>query len=361
MNKHKQKRRDDRQRDDALEAYINSISNLLVGKSLSILAKQKARGTLETEQQDLLDAGINIIRARTLLIFRRLADDEDRNRTDEERKSSILLFLYETGLIRNQKENEQGQEDIAPKQFQALLSLSGANLSGASLIGANLIGANLSDANLIGANLSNANLSDANFSGASLIGANLSFTNLSDANLRGADLSEVNLSRANLRGADLSGASLIGAILSNAKLIDANLSNASLSGAKLSDANFHDANLSGADLSNANLRRANLSGADLTRADLTRAILLAVDLSHTKSLTPQQLEVQEQPLLCKAKLPKDIEVDPNRDCRSLLEVLLYRYPELFKNLAEAQAYVDELSPGPLNVRPPTSTGYNFIC
>jgi len=123
MNQHKQKRRDDRLHDKALETYINSISDLLLDKGLSILAKQNARGMLDTEQQDLLDAGIDVIRARTLSIFRRFTDYKDSNRTDGQRKGNILIFLYETGLIRDQKVNDQGQEETEPKQIEALLSL----------------------------------------------------------------------------------------------------------------------------------------------------------------------------------------------------------------------------------------------
>ncbi len=291
-------RAEDRQRDDAIEAYINSISDLLVGKSLSILAKQKARGMLKKGQQDLLDAGMDVIRARTLSIFRRFTDYEDRNRTDGERKGSILLFLYDTGLIRKQKEDEQGQEDTEPKQFQALLSLSGADLSGANLSGADLKG----------------------------------------ANLKGADLSGADLRFARLNGADLSGADLIGANLIGANLGYADLSYANLSGARLNGANLNGANLSGARLSGARLSRADLGG-----ADLRSAILFTVDLSQTNSLTLQQLEVKEQPLLCRVKLPKNIEVDPNRDCENLPEVLLKRYPEQFENLAKDQADVNEHS------------------
>ena len=258
MNKQKQKRRDDRLRDDALETYINSISDLLLDKSLSILAKQKARGTLDTEQQDFLDAGIDVIRAKTLLIFRKFKNDEHSNRSDSECKGSILLFLYETGLIRDQKVNDQGQEDTEPKHFQALLSL---------------------------------------------FRADLSFTSLSDT-----DLSGVNLFAANLSYADLS-----------------------------------NSDLSNSDFSNSDLTHSDFSDANLSDADLSGAILLAVDLSQTKHLTQEQLEVEEPPLLCKVKLPKDIKVDPNRDCKNLPEVLQERDLERFEDLEEAQAYVDKLS------------------
>ena len=336
-------RAEDRLRADSLEAYINSISDLLVGKSLSVLAKQKARGLLMNTDQDLLDAGMDVIRARTLSIFRRFTDYKDPKHTDGERKGGILLFLYETGLIRNQEEDEQRQEDTEPKQFQALLSLSGANLSRANLSRANLICVNLSEADLSNANLDHADLSNAKFRSAKLCGADFTHAKLCGASLSPADLSGAKLTYADLSGAKLTYADLSGADLSEVDLTDANLDHAHLSEANLCGANFKRVKLERADLSRADLSEANLSGADFLHAKLSGAILLAVDLSQAKSLILQQLEAKQQPLLCRVKLPRNIEVDPNRDCKNLPEILLSRYPIRFKNLAEAQAYVYEQS------------------
>ena len=357
-------RAEDRQRDDALEAYINNVSDLLVGKNLSTLAKQKIIGTTQYGLPGFLDVSMEVIRARTLLILRRFMDDKDQNRTNGERKGSILLFLYDTELLRNLKKGERGK-GIDPIPFQALLSLKGANLVGANLVGANLSGANLSgvvfteaylssanlggvvfrEAKLIGANLSGANLHMANFINATLISANLISALLDEASLVCADLRDADLADANLFDADLSSASLFHANLSGAILNKANLMMADLTEADLSDTDLRDATLSHAHLRDANLSRADLSGADLSGVDLSGAILLGVDLSSVKlsTLTQEQLEGEKQPLLCKVKLPKNIDVDPNRDCKDLPQVLLNRYPTKFKNLAEAQAYVYEQS------------------
>ena len=352
-------RAEDRQRDDALEAYINNVSDLLVGKNLSTLAKQKIIGTTQYGLPGFLDVSMEVIRARTLLILRRFMDDKDQNRTNGERKGSILLFLYDTELLRNLKKGERGK-GIDPIPFQALLSLKGANLVGANLVGANLSGvvfteAYLSSANLggvvfreaklIGANLSGANLHMANFINATLISANLISALLDEASLVCADLRDADLADANLFDADLSSASLFHANLSGAILNKANLMMADLTEADLSDTDLRDATLSHAHLRDANLSRADLSGADLSGVDLSGAILLGVDLSSVKlsTLTQEQLEGEKQPLLCKVKLPKNIDVDPNRDCKDLPQVLLNRYPTKFKNLAEAQAYVYEQS------------------
>ena len=332
--KAEKERDEDRQRDDAIENYINSISDLLVGKNLSILAKQKARGMLDTQKQDLVDAldvGMDLIRARTLSIFQRFTDDKDPNRTDGKRKGSVLLFLYETGLIGKQKKDEQGQEDTEPKLFQALLSLSGADLTRANLTHANLFRADLTHANLSNADLRGATLLYANLSRAKFIGADLSNARLHSAILNAADLSG-----ATLRGTFLRGAGFHAAILSGADLRGAFITGADLSTATLKDTIFR-----GADFTNANLSAADLRGADFSAANLSGAILLGVDLSSVRpgTLTQEQLEGEKQPLLCKVKLPHDIEVDPDRDCKNLLEVLQERYPKQCSNLAVAQAYV----------------------
>ena len=255
---------------------------------------------------------MDVIRARTLSVFRRLTDDKDPNRTDGERKGRILLFLYETGLIRNPKKAEQGQEATVPKQFQAPLSLERADLSGSDISYVYLDGANLSGANLSDVDLSNAILSD----------VDLVCTNLTRAKLRDTLLFDANLSNANLGYADLSGASFSRANLSRAILIAANLSRA-------------------------DFRDADLRDADLSGVKLSDAILLRVDLSSVRpgTLTQEQLEGEKPPLLCYVKLPHDIKVDPQRltsDRKILPEALLERYPEQFKSLEEAQAHVNKL-------------------
>jgi uncharacterized protein YjbI with pentapeptide repeats len=181
-------------------------------------------------------------------------------------KGQVITFLSEIGLITQKQEKTQKRDK---KPATPILSLSKANLSGADLSKANLGRADLS-----GANLSRANLS----------GANLSRANLSDAKLSFASLSRANLSRANLSGANLSRANLI------------------------------DANLSGVDLSGANLIGADLIGADLIGADLSFAALSFADLRGADNLTPYQLEAAK---LCKTKLPREISLDPNRDCKEL--------------------------------------------
>jgi uncharacterized protein YjbI with pentapeptide repeats len=147
-----------RAQDEALEAYLDQMSQLLLDKDRP-LRRSKEGDEVRT-----------LARARTLTVLPRL---------DSERKGSVVRFLYESGLITKDRR---------------ILDLSKAELSEASLWratlnGANLNGAWLTQAYLIDADLREANLSEAALYRAHLNGANLSGANLSNAWLRQADLS----------------------------------------------------------------------------------------------------------------------------------------------------------------------------
>jgi uncharacterized protein YjbI with pentapeptide repeats len=188
----------DNQRETALQAYIDKMSELLLEKKLRVSAED--------------DEVRKIARARTLTILPRL---------DAKRKRSVLQFLHESGLIFT-KDNP-------------IVDLSGADLSNANLVKADLSGAylprvDLSNANLHEALVVNAYLVEADLSRASLYAADLRFARLDEANLSGTDL-RATLNHADLRGADRNGADLRGATL-----VEANLSGASLSKADLKNA-----------------------------------------------------------------------------------------------------------------------------
>ena len=130
----------DNQREAALQAYIDKMSELLLAKNL--------RNSSEEEEVR------KIARVWTLTVLRRL---------DAERKGSVLQFLHESGLIDKDKH---------------IIDLRGANLGGANLFeaelsGADLRGADLRRAKLSDADLSGANLSDCDFAGADLLDADL--------------------------------------------------------------------------------------------------------------------------------------------------------------------------------------------
>jgi uncharacterized protein YjbI with pentapeptide repeats len=206
-----------RAQDEALQAYLNQMSQLMLDRKL-----------LETEQSDPVHT---LAQARTVTILRRLNSDRNRD---------ILQFL---------REAYQGHE---------IVTLDNSNLSEANLKGANLdsfdlqrtdpSGANLRDAYLAFSDLSKAKLNGADLRGADLHGdTNLRHADLSGADLRSADLhgdtdlsntnlSEANLSGTDLIGANLKGANLKGAVLSGAKVTDEHLAEAkSLEGATMPD------------------------------------------------------------------------------------------------------------------------------
>ncbi len=142
--------------EEALQAYIDRMSELLLDKKLKSLSAK----------DPLREAALDVARARTLSVLRRLD-------IDGERKGSIIRFLIDAEFI-----NEL-QLDLS------YAKLSGADLSGANLSGANFYGANFHGVKLNGAKLSNANLSGANFYGAKLSGANFYNADLSGAKLSG--------------------------------------------------------------------------------------------------------------------------------------------------------------------------------
>src|SRR5215218_7921326 len=226
-----------RAQDEALQAYLDQMSQLMLERKL-----------LEAEQGDPVHT---LAQARTSTIILRL---------DAEHNESVIRFLGDSGLAAS---------DEASVSLLREITLSHATLSNAPLGDANLSSANLSGADLSGANMSNANL----------INANLRDAFLDEADLSEADLSQADLSDANLREADLSGAVLFSADLSKADLRDANLYRASLYGANLINANLSRANLSDADLSDAFLANADLSEAELSDANLSGAFLGDADLS----------------------------------------------------------------------------------
>src|SRR6266699_3359775 len=139
----------DNQREVALQAYLDKMSELILEKKLRDSAEE--------------DEIRKIARVRTLTVLRRL---------DPIRKASVIQFLHESGLINKDKR---------------IINLRGADLRGAILSRADLSGADLSGDDLNGADLSGTDLSGANLSRANLSGADLSETDLIGADLSGAD------------------------------------------------------------------------------------------------------------------------------------------------------------------------------
>jgi hypothetical protein len=165
---------DRRAQDDALEAYLDDMTDLISVHHLRSPSQEEDPGGLRA-----------VARARTLTLLRRL---------DGERKAHVVQFLYESGLIITNR---------------TVVDLQGADLSGAYLSGANLSGANLSGARLVDAHLEGASLDDTMPEGGERLmngppvrarAVKAPAVDLSGANLSGANLSGANLSGANLQG-----------------------------------------------------------------------------------------------------------------------------------------------------------------
>jgi energy-coupling factor transporter ATP-binding protein EcfA2 len=120
----------------------------------------------------------------------------------------------------------------------------------------------------------------------------------------------------------------------------------SLANAPLAKVHLSSANLIDADLRNADLIDADLIDADLSNANLHDTRLGATDLRGVTNLTLAQLTGENSPYLCKVALPSYItDIDPDRDCAQLLQLLMdrkglspeqaERWVNLWRNPAEA--------------------------
>jgi uncharacterized protein YjbI with pentapeptide repeats len=197
---HKQQERElkiaeDNRQEEALQHYLDRVSNLLIEKNLLAIA---AKAAPTTEEKELLGVSAEIIRALTVSTLLRLSDKSRRN--------SMASFLLEADIIQ-----------------RLGVSLEGANLRDANLSCIELKGVNLSWADLRQSDLSDSNFADAN---------------LYQANLRDANLDAINLKGAELSCSKLENAHFICANLTSVRLSDSNLSGANLAGANLTDADL---------------------------------------------------------------------------------------------------------------------------
>jgi uncharacterized protein YjbI with pentapeptide repeats len=202
-----------RAQDEALQAYLNQMSTLLLEKNLRNVIDP---GSSEEDREVR-----TLARARTVTVLGRL---------DPSRKTHVMMFLVEADLV--------GGDVTTPREHYTFITPPVISLRGADLQGADL-------------SQQRADLSSP-FGFDSNVVTKLEAAELEGANLQDVDLVEANLEGANLATADLSGANLKGA----------NLQNASLKGANLKGANLEDASLGGYTI----LAFANLSGADLSDA-----------------------------------------------------------------------------------------------
>jgi uncharacterized protein YjbI with pentapeptide repeats len=148
-----------RAQDEALQAYLNQMSQLMLDRKL-----------LEADQGDPVHT---LAQARTSTAILRL---------DAEHNESVTRFLIDSRLA--------VKSDASPRLLREI------TLSHATLSDAFLKEADLRIADLSGTNLSDAFLLKADLSGANLFNADLSLADLSRAYLRGANLREADLAEA---------------------------------------------------------------------------------------------------------------------------------------------------------------------
>src|SRR5215218_2152738 len=170
--------------EEALQAYIEQINELLAEKDL--------RGSEEGSDVRRL------AREKTLQVL---------EGSDPSTKEKVVRFLADADLVQ-----DVGQR--VPINSLSNIDLESANLSGIDLRGADfraadlgssdLQEADLSGANLTGANLTNANLTDAVLQRANLTNATLHATDLNRADLTGANLTGVYMTAAEQRQAEQS-------------------------------------------------------------------------------------------------------------------------------------------------------------
>jgi uncharacterized protein YjbI with pentapeptide repeats len=145
---------DQHAQDEALQAYLDQLTQLLVTEKDHELIKMRVEDDVR-----------QVIQARSEPLLRSV---------DSTRRWSLILFLSVMGLLARDR---------------PLVSLARADLGGVDGRGAPLRGIDLAQAYLREANLSRADLSGANLSEADLNNAYLNNAYLRGANLRGANLS----------------------------------------------------------------------------------------------------------------------------------------------------------------------------
>ena len=266
-----------RAQDEALQAYLDRMGNLLFDK-----ADPPREVSDEIEVRKLA-------RAHTLTILRRL---------DPGRKRSVLDFLYEADLIQRPPPPPAPLQPPPPAPIQPpppaplqppqrVIDLGSPDFEYST--------ADLSKAKLIGAVLRLADLSGptngANVSRADLRGADLRGADLSHATLRGADLSGALLSRSELRYADLTGAYLIGTEFTGANLWGAQLSGAYFRRPEGSTQQYAD-----------ELREAGLPDERIERAIRGQTNLTNAMLNEVRGITNEEV-AKQTPLLTNATMP----------------------------------------------------------
>ena len=189
----------DNQRENALQTYIDKISELLVKEHLG---ERTADGKLNPEYEHIR----KIARVRTITVLTQL---------DGRRVGYVFTFLREAGLMKISDDS--------------VLTLDGVDLHGVNWSRAYIKQVNLSNTFLYKANFTETLFSQVDLNYAYLVKANFRYASLDGVDLRDAVLTLADFTGADFTDTDLTGANLTGANLNKAKLIETTFDGANLS------------------------------------------------------------------------------------------------------------------------------------
>ena len=180
----------DQQREAALQAYLDRMSDLLLGNNTGkdSLSLASALSTDEVSQ---------VAQAQTFTVLRNL---------DGQRKGIVLEFLYDAKLLGYPYPEDSNAIFKPPILTLGLADLNMMILTNTALPGVVLSYTHLRNADLAGTSFRHANLTGADLEGADLAGTDLFSSGLPMADMKGANLTGANLDQATLCEANLKGA-----------------------------------------------------------------------------------------------------------------------------------------------------------
>jgi len=196
---------DNKQRDEVLKNYLDSMKALLLDKDHPLHTDQESQHIARTLTLTSLKQLTNAQKKSEQKADEQKKSEQKVN-TYDDRKGLVVRFLLESQLIQSSSSGKTPIIKLEPA------NLSYADLEHADLTHANLRGVDMSHT-LIHGFLKEANLSNTTFREADLIKADFTRANLKEADFTNANLKEANLTNADLTNADLTNADLSGAIL----------------------------------------------------------------------------------------------------------------------------------------------------
>lgn len=295
----------ERLQQQVLRDYFNQLSTLML----------ELEGDLKDPQNERIRT---LTTAATLTVLREPG-------LDGYRKGQIVRYLSDMSLINTKPTDESSQQEGSLDKSQkeneeATISLRNASLSGANLRATDLSGVDLRWANLENVDFDTARLKSANMRGANLKDSDLTFADLSSTDLRDTALSGAFLSNADFSSADLRGANLsllpIQGITRRGNSVGYR-SSYTVVNLSTGEAVSGDISSLSSEYTEYVKRVTRLRGASLQGANLENALLYGVDLSDA-SVDKATLSTS---ILCKTKLPPDIELEQDRDCQKMERII----------------------------------------